>query len=292
MFTFACRIDLTTETPIMLKTKTSMKITRFNFSLILLSLLSTGLHAQERPAKAAEPAQTDSTEQVMIIDIARPDTFNYWEERFKGNWAGIFVSINGVDRSDYSMYPPSADGFLEPRLWRSNCLSINLLQLSVRLQKNRNFVGLVTGLGMDLKSYSLSPGTTLRKGPQRVEPVQLSYEENQKSKFSSNYLTVPLLFEMQIPIGSYHRRAYISAGVIGSLRLSSHTKVKYRVDNKRQKLKTPGDFYLADTGLSATVRAGYRWINLFATYDLQPLFDHGRGPVLYPFSVGVGLIKF
>lgn len=267
---------------------------KYGWFILLFLLPTAGAFAQNQDESAFQPdsQQADSTLHILSFDLNQTEGFNFWDERFKGNWAGVFLAVNGFDRADYSMYSNSEAGFLEPNFWKSNCLSINLIQASMRLQRNRNFIGLVTGLGMDLQSYSLDAATSIRKGSNRVEPVQLSYEDNQKSKFSSTYLTVPLLLEFQIPLGNYNRRLYFSGGVIGSLRLASHTKVKYRLDGKRQKLKIPGDFYLRDTRLAGTVRMGYRWINLFATYDFYPLFKDGKGPVLYPFSVGVGLVKF
>jgi hypothetical protein len=39
-------------------------------------------------------------------------------------------------------------------------------------------------------------------------------------------------------------------------------------------------------------RAGYRWINVFATYEITPLFKDEKGPVLTPFTVGFTLLQF
>jgi hypothetical protein len=85
---------------------------------------------------------------------------------------------------------------------------------------------------------------------------------------------------------------YISAGITGAKRLESHTKIKYRKDGKREKLKSPGDYSMYDYKVSGTVRMGYRWINLFASYDFAPLFENRRGPELYPYSVGIKLLSF
>ena len=266
-----------------------------NELLIILFLLISGLNtlsAQEDTGVVAGSQQTDSITQPLIIDINQPEGFNFWDERFKGNWAGIFLSVNGFDRADYSMYTNDRQGFLKPKFWKSNGLSINIIQISKRLQRNRNFIGLVTGVGMDIQSYSLDQNYSLQKGDKRIEPVRLSFEQNQKSKFASTYLSVPLLIEFQVPVANYSNRLYFSAGVIGSLRLNTHTKVKYRSNNKKQKLKESGNFNLNDFRFAGTVRLGYRWVNLFATYDLQPLFKDDKGPVLYPFSVGLALITF
>ncbi|WP_372774483.1 outer membrane beta-barrel protein [Mangrovibacterium sp.] len=267
---------------------------KLNYILIFVFLVSAlnSVSAQENEAAVPDSLQENDRPTLLILDISQPQGFNFWDEPFKGNWAGIFVSMNGLDQADYSMYTEVDDDFLKPTLWKSNGISINLIQGSVSLQRNRNFIGLVTGLGLDIQTYSLNQNTSIRKGASRIEPIYLAYEDNQKSKFSSTYLTVPALIEFQIPINHFANRLYFSAGVIGSLRLSTHTKVKYRLDGKKQKLKVPGDFYLNDLRVSGTIRVGYRWINLFATYDLQPLFVDGKGPELYPFSIGLALITF
>jgi hypothetical protein len=85
---------------------------------------------------------------------------------------------------------------------------------------------------------------------------------------------------------------YLVAGLNGMKRIESHTKLKYRKDGKREKLKSPGDYSIRDYKVESTIRIGYRWINLFATYDLVPLFEDRRGPVLYPVTFGFKLISF
>lgn len=264
-------------------------------ALILFILLVAGqsIAANNRLFQAKDSLAHDSIKAPMLIEIIDgPKGFNFWEQRFKGNWAGVFFSFNGLAKADYSLYPEAEEGFMDPNLWRSNILSINPIQASLSLQRNRNFIGLVTGVGFDFQSYSLNQGVSIRKGSGRIEPVELEYETNRKSKFASIYLTVPVLLEFQIPVSRFDNRIYFSAGVIGSARLDTHTKVKFREDNKKQKLKETGDYYLRDFRLSGTVRLGYRWINLFATYDLQPLFKDDRGPEMYPYSFGLAFITF
>ncbi|PTN08952.1 outer membrane beta-barrel protein [Mangrovibacterium marinum] len=250
------------------------------------------LHAQDAKLSQLPQTQTDSIDKVLQIEALHDSGFNFWENRFKGNWAGVFLGVNGFAQTDYSMYPEHSNNFMEPTLWKSNCLSINLIQISQRLQRNRNFIGLVTGLGADFQSYRFDNDYSIEKGLNRVEPVLLTKEEKLKSKFSSVYLSVPMLIEFQIPVKHFDNRLYFSTGVIGSLRLNTHTKVKYEADGKKQKIKDPGDYYLRDFRFSGTIRVGYRRINLFATYDLQPLFTDQHGPRLYPFTLGIGLITF
>ncbi len=193
---------------------------------------------------------------------------------------------------DYSAYAAEDDDFLNVELHRSTLLDINLIQISQGFQSSRNTIGFVTGIGMQIQTFYLNQNTSIEMGNRRVEPLSLFFDSNQKSKLSSAYLTIPLLVEFQIPIRKYANRFYISTGILAQKRLITNTKIKYRKNNKKEKLKTPDDFFMYDMRYSAMIRLGYRWVNLFATYDLRPLFKDNKGPELYPFSVGLTLLSF
>ncbi len=218
---------------------------------------------------------------------------NYWEREFKGHWAGVELGINSFANTDYSIYEAEQKDFLANDIIRSNRLNLNLIQYSKGLQSTRNTVGIVTGLGLSLQSYRLHNNTSIALDENgKIQPVNLFFDSNQKSKLSVVYIEVPLMVEFQIPVGNSENRLYFSAGINGGRRLTSHTKVKYRIDRKKEKLKSPGDYAIRDFKFGGMVRVGYHWINLFATYDFTPFFDDRRGPVLYPFSFGVRLISF
>ncbi|MGQ7871397.1 hypothetical protein [Sunxiuqinia sp. sy24] len=220
------------------------------------------------------------------------DGFNYWEDKFTGHWSGIYLGVNGFMNEDYSSYPEEESGFLDVNLLRSTVLNLNLIRFSQSLQRTRNTIGLVTGLGADFQTYFLDKKTSIEQTPIKIEPIEKLYDSKQKSKLSSFYLTVPLLLEFQIPVKYYGNRIYLSTGVVASKRLSTHTKVKYRENGKKEKLKTPDDFHMPDFRFSGMLRFGYRSINLYVSYDLQPLFQDGKGPELYPFSFGLALFSF
>lgn len=221
-----------------------------------------------------------------------PAGFNYWADKFKGHWSGIYFGLNGLSNIDYSAYSSEDAGFLELNLLRSTVLDINLIQFSQGIQQTRNTIGLLTGLGLELQTYFLDRNTSIERGSDQIQSVILYYDSNQKSKFSSAYLSVPLLVEFQVPVKNYGNRFYVATGVVANKRLGTHTKIKYRRDSKKEKLKTPDDYYMHDVRVAATLRVGFRWVNLFASYDLQPLFEDGKGPKTYPFSFGVALFSF
>lgn len=231
---------------------------------------------------------------TSIIDIQNlaAEGFNYWQDKFQGHWAGVHLGFNGFANADYSIYKDNEIGFLDIKLERSTLLDLNLIQFSQGLQRNRNTIGLITGIGLQIQTFYLNQNTSIEKNAFRLEPVKLFYESNQKSKLSSTYLTIPLLVEFQVPVRKYANRLYFATGILAQKRLSTHTKIKYRRNNKKEKLKTPDDFYMHDFRYSAMVRLGYRWINLFASYDIRPLFIEKKGPEVYPFSFGISLLSF
>jgi len=229
---------------------------------------------------------------IDVQDLTN-EGYNYWNDKFEGHWSGVELGINGFAQADYSMYPVSENHFLDNDLIRSNVLSLNILQYSKGIQQTRNNIGLVTGLGLSFQSYHLDNNTTISVDENRkIHPSVLYFDSSQKSKLSSLYLEVPLLLEFQIPISHYSNRLYFSAGLTGAKRLETHTKVKYHKNGKREKLKSPGDYSINDYKVAASLRVGYRWVNLFASYDLEPLFENRRGPKLHPFSAGIKLISF
>ncbi|MDD4190497.1 MAG: outer membrane beta-barrel protein [Mangrovibacterium sp.] len=263
---------------------------RFLLIVFLSGLFVDVVRAQEDSTQWQLPAERRQSRITLIKNKVLGT--NYWEEAFRGNWAGIFVGLNGLAKTDYSGYPDNEQGFFDPDLARSYVIDINLIQLSKGLQRSRNTIGLVTGVGLELQSWYLDNRITVTKGLFRLQPVTLNNDDPQKSKFISSYLSIPFLAEFQIPMKHYGNRLYFSAGLIVHKRLTTHTKIKYTHLDKGYKLKSPDDYYLSSFRTSATFRIGYRWINLFASCDLQQLFITNKGPETFPYSAGFALVSF
>ena len=266
---------------------------RILFLFFILSILTFDTYSQSADSIIVLQSPAGRLSGLIDIQDLGNDGFNYWDDEFKGHWSGIEIGFNGFANSDYSMYPIENNNFLKNDLLRSNTLNLNLLQYSMGLQQTRTTIGIVTGIGLNFQSYRLDDNTSiLLDDDHKVQPVKLFYDANQKSKLSSVYLEVPLLVEFQVPIRNRANRMYFSAGITGAKRLETHTKVKYRNGRKKEKLKSTGAFAIDDYKAAATVRFGYRWVNLFASYDIVPLFEERKGPVLYPFTIGLRLISF
>lgn len=233
-------------------------------------------------------------EKVRPWDPNQDEFFMEAEKGFRGHWAGFEMGINGFSDEDYSMYPSEFNDFMDLNMAKSIAVNLNFLQYDIGLQKDRNTIGLVTGLGLEWNNYRFERDITLdRSGSGLVQPITLNPDwDIKKTKLTSLYLTVPLLLEFQIPVKYKSRRVHVSAGVVGGLRVGSKTKVKYKSSGNRHKDKERDDFNLKTFRYSAQARIGYRSLNLFATYGLTGLFEDDKGPELTPFTIGITLISF
>jgi hypothetical protein len=116
----------------------------------------------------------------------------------------------------------------------------------------------------------------------------LSYK---KSKFVATYLDIP--FEIRYKSKSEFR---VAVGFkFGFLMMGNS---KYKGDNYQdgttdlviyKKKKIP---YLEKNRYGFTARIGYKWLNLWGYYQLSTLFQEGKGPEMYPISVGITIIPF
>ncbi len=264
----------------------------WNLIVTIAFFVSTILSVFAQETDTIVPIDENPEKILKKIDIREItlNGFNFWQDRFTGHWAGVDFGFNTFLNKDYSGYDTE---FMDNDVLRSNSYYINVIQKSFSLQHNRNTIGLVTGLGINFQNYRLEQNTTIERLPNYIiVPKYLYFDDNQKSKLFILSLSLPLLAEFQIPINHYENRLYLSGGLYVGYRLSSNTKVKYKLEGKNEKLKVPDHYSLHNFKYGLMFRAGYRWINVFATYEITPLFKEGKGPELTPFTFGFTLLQF
>jgi hypothetical protein len=228
------------------------------------------------------------------FDPSKDRDFIYKKKpKFKGHWAGFEWGVNGLMDANQSINLKDDLKYLELRQARSWNFNLNVLQYSFGFGTDK--VGLVTGLGFEWNNYHFRNGTTIKvENGITVEDNTYLLDPNKnitKSKLSTSHITVPLLLEFQIPTSRDRHRIFLSTGVIGGLRVGSHTKIEYDGASKG-KDKVRNDFNLSSFRYGLTARVGYRGLKLFANYYPTALFEEDKGPEVYPFSVGFILLSF
>jgi hypothetical protein len=163
---------------------------------------------------------------------------------------------------------------------------INLIEHSYSLYRNR--LALVTGLGINWRTYRMDQNTMLREvnGKTEMEPFDLA-DNYEYSRLKVTRITMPLLLEWQ---PGFLRKSFLSGGVEAGLKTYSTFKVKYK--------NSTGDVVkkVTDRGLNTTplsfdlmLMAGIDNISIFAKQSLTGVFQKDKGPDVKPVSIGVVL---
>lgn len=207
---------------------------------------------------------------------------------FKGHWSGFnygFVTFTKL-----------SDTWKDIELdWsHSFAMQFNFLKYSINLSARNNF-GLVTGMGFEYQrlrfnkndiSLIKADGDLTIIHPTDIYPEIASIK---RSCFKNLYLTIPILFEVQFPACS-RKRAYVSGGIMGGLRLHSKTKIVYDdKDGDKHRKKNKGDFNVTPFKADFIAKIGYRSLNFWGSYTLNHMFKAHKAPKAHPYTIGIGL---
>ena len=125
-------------------------------------------------------------------------------------------------------------------------------------------------------------------------PDTVSYK---RSKINLAYLELPIEFRIGTNIGLHFglgfkagyligsSSKYVGDGEITTSYYSTYTPERIRM--KFRKIKN-----LEALSYGPTLRIGYRWLNVYGYYALSGVFSKGKGPDIYPISVGIVLMPY
>jgi hypothetical protein len=112
-----------------------------------------------------------------------------------------------------------------------------------------------------------------------------------KNKINLNYVEVPFEFRFRTMNKSIEERNVANfrfyVGFKGGVLVNSHTK--YRDDETKIKVYDIDNLMLYRYG--PTLRVGFKKLSVHAFYSLTSIFEEGKGPELYPFSIGLSWIR-
>lgn len=200
---------------------------------------------------------------------------------FRGHWSGLEFGFNNYLTSDKSLVMPTDIYYMTLHSGKSNNFNLNITQQSLGLTRH---IGIVTGLGINWNNYRFDGNNNIKKNNIGVIEIDSLDAHLEKSKFTTIYLTLPLMLEIQIPADNHHIN--LAGGFIGAIKLGSYTKMVFENGDK---LKSHGDLSLNLLRYGPTARIGFENFQVYATYYMTPLFKTGKGPgeyELYPFEIG------
>lgn len=284
-----------------------------NIVLIFVALFSTQLMV----AQELEPAKKDTTKiavgdlKLVLVNDEKVGASVSTEDDDEDEpmtdqelksaltfWSGVDAGVNILLDKNNSTDFTNEHEWLDLDYSRSMSWSFNLVDAKIRLVKD--YVGIYTGLGLTYNSYGLKENVRLLANNDstyaNIIPTDRAdslggYIPFTKNKLRASYLRIPLMLEFNTSLDP-ERTFHVSAGVIGGWNMGTINKVKYEEDGNDIKNRSKGDYNLTPFTLDASVRVGYRNFTLFANYGLTPLFEDGKGPEVYPLTVGLSVIPF
>jgi hypothetical protein len=227
----------------------------------------------------------EDSDGVVVFKSTGSDSHKKNHERFRGHLGGFEFGFNSFLTDYWSTSLKPEDNYFDLNTAKS--YNWNFLLPCVNIGFTRHF-GIAATMGINFNKYRFDGNNSITKDGNGV--VGPSYPEAgitySKSKFTTTYATLPVMLETQIPLSDNNKTINIAAGVIGAVKLGSHTKVVYYTGGK-QKEKNKDDFSLNTLRWGATGRVGYEFFQVYGTCYFTSMFEKGKGPELYPFEVGV-----
>ena len=270
---------------------------QFILTLAILLSIST-LSAQETPKEEIPKANgkdtsrykvgnvniyvfKDPIEEVDTVDASPSEeeaekNEKHWHE---ANWGGIDLGVNVLTNENFGTT------FKENKYWENdpaNSFNYNLNLFSRKHYIYKNNLGIVSGFGFNFTQYAFKNNYLIKTNIDSVYAQMDTVYNYSKNKLKATYIQIPLLLEFS----SNDNNKYISAGIVGGLRIGSKTKREGELNGKNFTEKTKGTYDLNSFKMDATVRLGVGNIGVYATYALIPLFESDKTVSVHPFSIG------
>jgi hypothetical protein len=226
---------------------------------------------------------------VDKIGYTIKNTFKKKPKKISTNWFVFDIGFAGVnDQTDYNSI--EAQNFLKPAsfvpnragnyaLRTSRVSNFNLWFFMQRLSVVKSVLNLKYGLGIESNNYFYKTGITYVDGPD----VYTTDKGNifSKNKLVANYLTVPLMVNINTNPTKGKKGFQISAGVSGGYLIGARQKQKSASGMDKNKT----DFNLEQFKLAYVGELGLGPVKLYGSYSMTPLHKYGLNQL--PYTVGV-----
>ncbi|MCQ2973725.1 MAG: hypothetical protein MJ211_02805 [Bacteroidales bacterium] len=228
---------------------------------------------------------SNNKEAVKTITIETNSEKTKNKYNFKPHFSGCFLGINGYLNSDKKNEAPNEYSFFEINETRSLAFDLYLTEFHGAIS---NFCGIAGGLNLQFNHYAFEKAFDLDvvDGKLVADYSHLKASEFKRFNYRIMHLSVPILIEFQMPT---NKDLYLTAGVLGGIRIGSRTKQIYEENSKRQKNTNRKTFETNLLKYSFIGGFGYKGIQIFGEYSPVSIFKKDHGPEIYPYSIGIKL---
>lgn len=217
-------------------------------------------------------------------NINDTNTDNEKTKQYDAHWAGMDIGTLILMNDNFNT-KFDANPYWKNNIVKSASVNINLYEYKVPFVKQ--YFGLTTGFGTTISTIGFKDNYILQHDKDSTFALKDTVQSYRQNSLSVVYLTVPLLLEFSTKV-KQKKSCYLSAGVVGGLRIGSNTTKtgKYSNGDRFQNV-VRSKYNLAPFTLDATLRMGYDAIGLYASYQLNSLFMKDKTVNIYPLKVGV-----
>jgi hypothetical protein len=208
-------------------------------------------------------------------------------ENLQMNLFGLDLGFNALlDKGSFSM----SDANRDFELRQGPSLHVTFRLLKTRFNLYKNHLHLLTALEFDIQNYKFRQPITIEPRTPRFDYRYDSSTVYNVNKLSASYFQVPLMLHYTAKNRNLKRSFRVSGGGYAGILLDSWT----RQDRKEGgKVVQDDRFHLNPIRYGLSFRVGYGPVELYANYNLNPLFEKNKGaPNLTPLCIGINLADF
>ena len=216
------------------------------------------------------------------VQVTRPRRFSSPRSGFNINFGLSAYSQNNAGAYNSQDYDLRTIG--------SRFFGLEIVK-SVALSRGKKAsLGLDFGLNVAWYNLMFEGSNSVRKDANAVSFPNVLDNSGRNIEFSKSKLATSYLSASLMPTVAFHRGAvsYISAGVYAGYRLGGYTKTKTADAGRTERLYS--NYFLENVRTGVAVELGIRnFPDLFVNYDLNSLYENGKGPDVRVVSFGIRL---
>ncbi|MGV3539059.1 MAG: outer membrane beta-barrel protein [Rufibacter sp.] len=160
-----------------------------------------------------------------------------------------------------------------------------------RLGGENSPMRLITGVTLDFNSYSFKENVRVDMVEGQTVFQKDAFHSLDKSKFSTTTVTIPLELALHLKNSNRKTNFKIGGGGFVGYMFDGEYNEEYSVNGDERSIETEEDFNLRDFQYGLSGFIGVRSLEFFAKYNLNEMFESGKGPRANTFSVGVRILK-
>lgn len=208
------------------------------------------------------------------------------------HFAGIDVGVCSLLNEQNSTRLDTSAEWLSLNLNRSLSWRINLFEQKFRFY--RDYIGLLTGLGLVYNSFGLRNNVDLNYADSigtfatTIAPEIRDYTKN---KLRITSIQIPLMLEFNTGSNA-NKHAHLALGVQAGWTINSIHKQKWENESGDFTSRRKDNFNINPLSFDLAARVGFNKFSVFMNYSLQPLFEKNLGSNVFPLVVGLQLIQF